>query len=153
MVSLAYSEAAVEVLDILEHTRKEEVEKVPKKFIEFLKENASKTYVAKLDHTKKIAEMELKPKTKAILGLIYLKYWGDKQGKKAFTNRIKENEIKYQEVLREKYNPDNMFKKSAAIVEKKQEEIEQVQEIALTTIKEDTLIQKIIRKIKEVFRR
>ena len=58
MVSVAYSEAAVEVLDILKHTRKEDVNKIPKKFIEFLENNKSKTYIANLDHTKTIKEME-----------------------------------------------------------------------------------------------
>lgn len=49
MVSVAYSEAAVEVLDILKHTREEDVNKIPKKFIEFLENNKSKTYIADLD--------------------------------------------------------------------------------------------------------
>ena len=63
MVSLEYSQAAVEVLDILEHTRREDVNKIPKAFIEFLKKNSSKTYNSKLDYTKQISDMKLKPKT------------------------------------------------------------------------------------------
>ena len=111
MVSLEYSQAAVEVLDILEHTRKEDVNKIPKAFIEFLKKNSSKTYNSKLDYTKQISDMKLKPKTEAILGLIYMKYWANEKEKKEFENKIKKNEIEYQKNLRTKYNPDNLFKK------------------------------------------
>ena len=35
MVSEEYSEAVVEVLDIIEHTRKTDVEKIPKKLLNF----------------------------------------------------------------------------------------------------------------------
>lgn len=149
MVSVAYSEAAVEVLDILKHTREEDVNKIPRKFIEFLENNKSETYIADLDHTKTIKEMELKPKTQALLGLIYLKYWADEEGKRAFKKKAKENEIKYQEELREKYNTDNLFKnKKETIID---ENIKQ--EMALQTVRHETFIQKIINKIKGVFRR
>ena len=92
MVGVSFQEAAVEVLDILEHTNKKDVKKIPENFITFLKENSSKTYVSKLDHSKAIKDMELKPKTEAILGLIYMKYWADEKSKKAFENKIKANE-------------------------------------------------------------
>jgi len=68
------------------------VEKIPSKFIKFLEENSSKEYESNLDHTKNIKEMNLKPKTEAILGLIYLKYWADEDGKRKFEAKIKENE-------------------------------------------------------------
>lgn len=149
MVSVAYSEAAVEVLDILKHTSKEDVNKIPRKFIEFLENNKSETYIADLDHTKTIKEMELKPKTQALLGLIYLKYWADEEGKRAFIKRARENEIKYQEELREKYNTDNLFKNRKETI--RDGNIKQ--EMALQTIKHGTFIQRIINKIKGIFRR
>lgn len=92
MVSSGFKEAAVEVLDILEHTKKSDVEKIPESFINFLKENSSKTYVSKLDHSKAIKDMELKPKTEAILGLIYMKYWADETGKQSFENKIQKSQ-------------------------------------------------------------
>ena len=76
MVSLAYSEAAVEVLDILNHTRKEDVSRIPKKFMEFLENNKSKTYISNLDHSKSIKEMNLKPKTEALLRINIFKILG-----------------------------------------------------------------------------
>ena len=152
MVSTAYSEAATEVLAILDNTEIEAVNKIPKKFLDFLKENSSKTYKPDFDTTKPISELKLKPKTEALLGVIYLKYWANEEEKIVLKKRLKENEIKYQEELKEKFNPDNIFKKNTTIIEEKQEDM-QVQETALTEIKKDTLIQKIIKKLKEIFRR
>ena len=74
MVSRAYSEAATEVLEILSNTRKEELKKIPKKFLKFLSENSSKTYMPDFDRSKPIKELNLKPKTEALLGIIYLNY-------------------------------------------------------------------------------
>lgn len=148
MVSVAYSEAAVEVLEILSHTRKEDVNKIPKKFLEFLENNKSKTYIADLDHTKTIKEMNLKPKTEALLGLIYLKYWANEEEKTAFKKRARENEIKYQEELREKYNIDNLFKSKKEIITDDNLQ----QEMSLQIVQHETFMQRIINKIKRLFR-
>lgn len=44
--------------------------------------------------------------------MICLNYWCDTPEKKQiFLKVIKENEIKYQEKLRQKYNPNDIFKK------------------------------------------
>ena len=148
MVSTAYSEAASEVLAILDNTETEAVNKISKKFLEFLKENSSKTYKPEFDATKPIKELNLKPKTEALLGVIYLNYWANEEEKIAFKKKAKDNEIKYQEELKKKYNSDNLFKMNTTTIEEKQEDMQE-QETALTEIKKDTLIQKIIKKIKK----
>jgi len=139
-----YSKAAVEVLDILKHTRKEDVEKVPEDFIDFLKENQSEEYTSNLDHTKQIKEMELSQETQDVLGFIYLKYWTDQQSKENFRAKIREIERIHQEELREKYNPDNIFKK-------REDTIKKVEDITLPEkVQKKTFIQIIIDKIKKV---
>ena len=110
MVSSSYSEAATEVLEILKHTKKEDVAKIPKKFIEFLESYSSKTYQFEFDHTKPLKELNLKPKTHAILGIIYLKYWANFDQQKSFRKKLYRNEILHNKKIREKYNPDNIFK-------------------------------------------
>ena len=143
MLDIRYSEAIVEVLDILKHTKIDDVKKIPKSFMEFLENNVSKTYISKLDHTKSIKEMNLKPETEAILGLIYIKYWANEESKLEFKNKMKQNELIYQKELREKYNVDNLFEKK----EYKKIENEPVM------IVQKSVIQKMIDKIKSVFRR
>lgn len=147
MVSVEYSQAAVEVLDILKHTNEEDVEKIPKKFIKFLEENSSKTYNPNLDHTKSIKEMGLKQKTHDILGVIYLKYWANEEEKEKFKAKIKENEKMYQEELREKYNTDNLFNQRI------KEDFKPIEEMQLQIVQKETFIKKIINKIKNMFRR
>lgn len=145
MVSVEYSEAITETLDILKHTRKEDVNKIPSKFMDYLKENASKTYKPELDHTKKIKDMQLKRKTKAILAIIYKKFWCDSEKKKEFDNTLKNNEIEYQKELREKYNPDNLFKNKVSQVETVDNSV------AMVEYKE-SIFKKFINKIKSIFR-
>ena len=117
MVSVEYSEAITETLDILKHTKKEDVDKISSKFIDFLNANASKTYKPELDHTKNIKDMQLKHKTKAILAIIYKKYWCDSEKQEQFNRVLKENEIRHEKELRKKYNPDNLFKNKETKVE------------------------------------
>ena len=143
MVSVKYREAAVEVLDILKYTREEDVKKIPKKFIEFLEINKSKSYTPQLDHTKDIKDMKLKPEAEALLGLIYMKYWANEEEKLKFEDKIKNNERVYQEELNAKYNVDNLFKQKDFV---NKEELP-------TVIKQKTFLQKIIDKIKNIFRR
>ena len=109
MFSNEYGEAALEVLDILDNTNKSDVAKIPTSFIKFLVDNASEDYRVNLDHSKLISEMNLKEKTKEILGVIYINWWCDKKDKENYTKQIKELEVKRQEEIKEKYNPNKIF--------------------------------------------
>lgn len=109
MFELEYGEAAVEVLEILDNTNKSDVDKIPSSFIKFLVEIASEDYEVNLDHSKKINEMNLKEKTKEILGVIYINWWCDKKDKENYIKQIRELEIKRQEEIKEKYNPNKIF--------------------------------------------
>ena len=110
MVSVEYSEAITEVLDILNHMKKVDTDKIPAKFKQFLVENQSTSYHPKLNHTKKIKDMNLKEKTKNILAVIYNNYWCDEEKKKEFNQCLRENNRKRQKELKEKYSTENIFK-------------------------------------------
>jgi len=75
MLSRDYKKAISEVLDILEHTQKKDVDKIPIVFMEFLKKNVDRMYKPYLDHTKKIKDMNLRKETISILALIKKKFW------------------------------------------------------------------------------
>jgi len=111
MVSAEYSEAISEVLDILQNSDDNIVKRIPQKLIEFWKKNKSLTYIPNLDHNKTIDEMNLKDKTRDIITMIYLEYICDTDEKNDMKKILIENEEKYQEELRNKYNPDSIFKK------------------------------------------
>ena len=105
MVSVEYSEAIVEVLEILQYSDDNIMEKIPKKLIEFWQKNKSATYRPNLDHSKSINEMNLKKKTKSIISMIC-----DDEEKNNINLILKDNEEKYQQELIEKYNSKIKFK-------------------------------------------
>jgi len=156
MVSKEYSEAAVEVLDMLKYVNSENVKKIPTKVIKFLEDNKSKDYICNLDHTKTVEEMELKPKTEAILGFIYLRYWADEEGKKKFEQKIKENEELFLRELKKEFNDNDIFNNKQNIEQNLQtENVESLPEEnkLLQEYKEASFVSKLLNKIKEIFRR
>lgn len=144
MVTKEYSEAVVEVLDILKHTRKADVDKIPKKLIDFFESVKSATYISKINHSEKLSHQNLKPKTRALIGMLYRNYWCPSEEKEEFDKILRENYRKDQEALREKYNPDNILKnKEETVVENTNLPVR---------IKKETLVKKIINFIKGLFK-
>lgn len=150
MIDYEYSEAMAEILEILEHTNISDVDKIPKKFIEFLKENASKTYKRNLDYTQKIKDMNLKEKTIGILSVINKKYWCNDEERKEFEIRLKENEKAYQEELSQKYTKDNLFKNTNM----PKNTVDKIVTNEVAMIKyEESLFKKILNKLMNIFKR
>ena len=89
--------------------------------------------------------------TMVVLSYLFLNNINDKTDtKKYLINKYTRNEIIYQEELREKYNPDDIFKKA-----KKENNATSTtinNEVALVEVK-DNLISRIIKKIKNLFKR
>ena len=111
MVNVKYSIAMSEVLHYLKGIRQEDINKIPRNFMIFLEENASKKYICQFDYNKPLRELKLLDETRGIISTICLNYWCEtEEQKKNYINRLNENERKYQEKLREKYTPDNIFK-------------------------------------------
>ena len=149
MVSVQYANAITETLHYLKGIRKEDVDKIPKKFMSFLEENASKEYTCNFDYTKPLKELKLLDETKGIIGTICLNYWCETQEQKQkYLKNLNENERKYQEELREKYNPENIFKKvKTEIVEQQEKSLEPV---AMVEYKKN-IFKILINKIKSIF--
>jgi hypothetical protein len=110
MANIEYSEAIVELLEILEYSDDKILEKIPKKLIKFWKRNKSKTYKPNLDHDKSISEMNLKDKTKSILSMIYLNYLCNDEESKKIKSIINHNEEIYQTELVKNYNSQYLEK-------------------------------------------
>ncbi len=137
MLSAEYSKSISEVLDILKHTNKDDVDKISPQFMKFLIENANEEYIPKLDHTKRIKDMGLNEKTIGILSIINTKFWCTPTQRELFNDKLKQNEKIYQENLRKKYNPDDLFKNKKAKVETIENSVAMVEykELIFTKIK------------------
>lgn len=145
MENIKFSEGISETLDILKHLDKEYVDKIPENLKKFLEKNKSVTYIPKLDHSKRINELNLKETTKDILTTLYIKYWATMEEKSMYTKILKENEIKYQKKLSNKYNSDNLFK-----VKEINKEDDIVENLSIVEYKE-SLLTKFMNKVKKLF--
>ena len=155
MFSNEYGEAAVEVLDILDNTNKADVEKIPSSFIKFLVDNASEDYRVNFDHSKTIDKLNLKEKTKEILGVIYINWWCNKKDQENYKEQIEEQERKRQEEIREKYDTNKIFENSEKkkICNETQEKIEQRNEMLAIVKEGGDIFKRVIDKIIRFFKK
>lgn len=149
MVSKELSESATELNEILENMSPELVNKIPKKFIAYLKNIASKTYQFEYDKTKTLKEQNIKPKTKGLLALIYKDFLCDEQEKQEYINHVSKILNDIEQEKRERYNPDNIFKTHNQ--EQKIQENIIKNEIAMVEYRE-SIIKRFMNKIKKIFR-
>lgn len=105
MVTKELSEAAVEFNCILDNSSQEIIDKIPQKFIKFMRDIASTTYEFNYDKSKKLNEQDIKPETRGLISLVYQDYICSENEKKDYILKCKNYEIKKEEELREKYNP------------------------------------------------
>lgn len=70
-----YRQALTEVLEVLNHSEKELIKKLPKKFITFILENIDKNYIPNIDFTLADWDVYLKPESHAMLAYIYKEYF------------------------------------------------------------------------------
>lgn len=138
MLSKRYAEASCEVLNILNHMSKEDLSKVSCKFIDFLRTNASRDYIPNLDYSKNLNEMNLKEETRALLSIMYKKYWCSEEEKQVLQKRLYINEQIHQRELRERYNPDDIFK-----VNNKENSTQKTEYIEQTNISDDNIFDRI----------
>ena len=88
MVTKELSEAAVEFNCILEYTSEELKNKIPQKFLDFLKNIQSQTYKFEYDKTKKLNEQNLKSKTRGLIALVYQDYICNENEKEEYIKKI-----------------------------------------------------------------
>lgn len=141
MLNTLYRNSFSEIIDILKHMKKEDVQKISPEFLEYLRKNASKTYIPNLDHSKTIKEMELSPRTKAILALIYKKYWSNME-----VNKIPKD-INLNDVNIDVHVENNTVAEQIVATEAKDETKTELM------LHEESFFEKILNKIKSIFRR
>ena len=146
MVSVRNANAMAEVIYYLKGIKQEDIDKIPKKFIQYLNKNASKEYKCDFDYNKPLKELNLLDETRGIIGMICYNYWcvTEKQ-KEQYLKRLSQNEQQYQKILDEKYNPDNIFEN------KKLDFIENTTNSTEITEYKESIFKKLINKIKSIF--
>ena len=141
--------AYAEVDEILNYIDDEYIERIPKRIRDFFKEERNKDYKPIIDINKSFEEQDLKRSTIVILSILNMNYWCEsEEEKKEIIQSWSKNEEKAEAELREKYNPDNIFKTKNKIDESIKNEC-----LALIEYKEKSIFNKILNKIIKFLRR
>ena len=140
-----YREAFTEVNEILKYLSEDLLKKIPKEFIDNIKENMSTSYVLKYDNTKGVNEQNLKQETRAILSVIYRDYICDEETKKEIIQKDRKEWFDL-ETKKEHGNIDVFPQKPIKNLNTKENE-------ALQVVKKQNIIIKIIEKIKIMWRK
>lgn len=106
------NDIAKETIYVLKNFNPTFISKISKRILKDLEELAktSKKEV-KIDKTKSLKDQNILPETKDMIALLYYNYIALPEEKKEIIQKWNENEARYQERLRRKYNLDNVFKK------------------------------------------
>lgn len=141
----SYARAYAEILEIINHIGEDYKKKIPTKLLKFFEENKDMDYKYQL--TKTTNNGVFLDETIALLSMLESKYWATPEEKVILEKALKDNEMEYQNQLKEKYNPDFLFKKKKQV---KNNEEAMTQEVEMIEYKE-SILKRFINKIKEIF--
>ena len=150
MLSVSTRQAYTEIDNLIELLDEYYKNKIPKKLREFFKREKDNNYIKVIDPKLSIKEQKLKKETLALIAMINLQYWCEDEEEKKRLNKIyTSNEIKYQEELRKKYDPEKLFKNNKEILK---ENIEVCENNLPVEIKKESCFRKLINFIKNILR-
>lgn len=142
-MKLETKEIYSEIYQVLNLLGYEYINKLPDSLFNMLKEKRDINYNPIYVEDIPLDKQNIRKETISIIVLLYLNYWCENENEKIQLKQLlKKNEDKNQDEIRNKYNPDNVFKKhNKNIVQN---------ELAIVNCKESK-IKKIINKIKNIF--
>ena len=115
--NIEYIQANTEIKCLLKYFPINYIKKLPTKLLKMIYRNSDEKYNIDVDLKKDLKNQNISKKTKDMLAVLTYNYWSSETEKKDIIERLNENENNYQEELREKYNPDNIFKNRKTKVE------------------------------------
>jgi len=134
-----------EVIEILNHIPKDDFKKIPEDLINMFKFNMDMEYEFKYDTKKTLNEQNVSKEAKTIIAILFRDYWATEKQKEKILTKEKYDKQIMEEEIREKYNPDDIFKKKA-------EENSAVNQSETNLIKyEENIFKKLINFIKRIF--
>lgn len=147
-ISINTREAYAEVDSFIECLDSYDKNKVPESIRKYFKKEKSKNYNKIIDVNQPIKDQNLKDETLAIIAMLNLKYWcDDEEEKKRLMTIYSENEKKYQNELKEKYDIEKIFK------ERNNKKSENYQEKNVPEIKKESLWDKLKNMILKMFKK
>lgn len=140
---LAYAEVDA-ILELLED---EYVNRIPAQVREFFKKEKNKEYILNIRSDIGLDGQKIKAETISLLTLLQINYLCDsEEERKEILKELQENDRLKEEELREKYNPDNIFKN-------RNNKLEKEENVAMVEYKEPSFIRRTLDRIKILFKR
>lgn len=147
-ISINTREAYAEVDNFIECLDLYDKNKIPESIRKYFKKEKSKNYNKIIDVNQPIKNQNLKDETLAIIAMLNLKYWcDDEEEKKRLMTIYSENEKKYQNELKEKYDIEKIFE------ERNNKKLENYQEKNLSKIKKESFWDKLKNTILKIFKK
>ena len=138
--------AYAEVDEILYLLDKKYLERVPLKIRNFFKKFKLKDNNPNINIEVPLNEQCLQRKTFVFLAILYLNYWcNSEEEKQDLLRQFSDNGKRKEQELREKYNPENLFKKEK--INTKQEQMDIIE------YKKDNFIKRILSRILKIFKK
>ena len=146
-ISESTRKAYTEVDNFIELLDEYHKNKIPKKLREFFKNEKEEKYIKNIYRNIPIKEQNLLQETLSLIAFLNLQYWcDDEEEKKRLRKIYTENEKTSMKQMRLKYDVNNIFR------ERRKEVIEEETKDNVAMIRyKDSLIQRIINKIKKIF--
>lgn len=146
-ISESTRKAYTEVDNFIELLDEYHKNKIPKKLREFFKNEKEEKYIKNIYRNIPIKEQNLLQETLSLIAFLNLQYWcDDEEEKKRLRKIYTENEKTSMKQMGIKYDINNIFK------ERRKEVIEEETKDNVAMIRyKDSLIQRIINKIKKIF--
>ena len=129
-----------EVYEFLNVLGKKYIDKIPTSLYDFIKEEKSEECNNVLDVKKDISE-QISDEALSFIAYLNLTYWCSTEEKEELIRIYVENDKKEEAIKREKYNPDKLFENKT----------KRINEEKAIVIYKESLLRKIINKIKQLF--
>lgn len=142
-----FKKSLKETFIVIQNSENEIIEKIPNNFLKFIENNMDNNYNPEINFNDENWKNQINSDTKAILALIYRDYIVDAEKRDKLIQEEKAQREIYEKELREKYNPNEIFKKKTI---KENKEINNNQ---LIEVKEAPWYKKIIESILRIFGR
>lgn len=140
-----YTKAYKEVMEILKFVPQDSVNKIPKTMLEVFKTKMDKDWKFTVNIDKSFEEQDLLDETKAIFANIFRDYWATPYQKERIMAKEKYDRQKIEKEKLEKYNPNDLFKKT-----KTNEEKAEISNLPIE-VKKEKFYEKIINFFKKIF--
>lgn len=145
-----YAKAYTEVLEILKHIPKGELNRIPKTELQFYEKNCDKNYKYEYNTDLPVEQQIISREANTVIIAIYMNYFANEKQKGIIEKILKQNSIEEEKIKNEKYDIDTIFKRNKNVEEDKKNANSENLPISVNK-KEQNFIKKIINKIKNVF--